>query len=776
MMTGNVSSFATAPCSDTLSVAKNQIFDRFDQKSPRSTTESRYLFPVSGRHEDGMDYRPLGNSTFWRTALAGALGLAIAGSHAGQAAARSSSISEPSSIQELVTAGNTRSRAGNQSVSVDALRAALKKDWQAAFDLASRSQDQATLKAVEWLYIRKNPTDAGAERIMKFVAANPDWPATIPLTRMAEAILARETTPIDTVARHFNRYTPISSQGHVAYARLALARSDKATAADSIRKAWSNPQLAPHLVKQIVSEYLHLLNRADHEARMWALVMAQETNAAIQAAGYVSKAHADAARAAQALIRRKSTGPEHYKKLPAEFRNLPPMVYAYARWLRRKDQDAAAFTMLKQAPASHVAQINPDQWFVEKRLAARNMAGPQYKKAWPGIYKMMAAHGFTSGNQFIEGEFLAGWYALRKLSDPGKAAEHFKRITEAATTRTDGSRGWYWLGRARAAKGESGRAEEAYRMAAASPTLFYGQLALGKLGHGKNPLKISTGNATAAAKQSVESVEIFRAAHLLAQAGGDTQILPFMFPIARAIKSHDEAAAAIDLLHTYSGHFAAVRLAKAFGSLQIDIDNWAYPVNAMPEWKTINNKVERSVIMGLSRQESEFNATAGSHAGARGLMQIMPGTGRLIARQYKLSGYKTDHLTSRPDLNVSMGEAYLGDLIDEFKGSYIMGFTSYNAGPGNTIKWLKAYGDPRKGEIDAVDWIESIPITETRNYVQKVMQNVHVYRTRLGHRMHTMHADINRGSSSPTVASSAGTPALGCGEGKQTIASLISGC
>ena len=775
MLVGKIDRCAGSHGPNLFGAVKNTITDLFDRNLSGRTTESRYLCPASRRREDGMNLTTTGFSTLRRAALAGALGLAITGSLADNATARSSNDSDASGIQELLTTSKTRSPARNDALSVRALKAAVQKDWRKAFDLASKSQDQATLKAVEWLYIRKNPSDAGADRIMNFVIANPDWPATKPLTRMAQAILARKTTPIDAVARHYNRFSPISSQGHVAYARLALARGDKSTATSSIKKAWADPKLAAHLEKQIDSDFRHLLSTADHKARMWSLVMAQETNAAIRAAGHVSKAHTNAARAAQALIRRKKTGPAHYKKLPAKFRNHPPMIYAYARWLRRKGKHTSAYTMLKQAPKSHAAQIDPAQWFVEKRLAARHLAGPQYKKYWPGIYKMMAAHGYSSGKQFIEGEFLAGWYALRKLSNPGKAAVHFKRITEAATTRTDASRGWYWLGRARAAKGENGRAEEAYRMAAASPTLFYGQLALAKLGLGKKPLKIVTGKATAGAKQSVRSVEIFRAAHLLARAGGKNQILPFLFPIARAIKSRDEAAAAIDHIHTHAGNFAAVRLAKAFGSLGLDVDNWAYPVNAVPAWKTINNKVERAVILGLSRQESEFNAVAGSHAGARGLMQIMPGTGKLIARQYKLRGYKTDHLTSKPALNVSMGEAYLGDMIQEFKGSYIMGFSSYNAGPGNTIKWLKAYGDPRTGQVDAMDWIESIPITETRKYVQKVMQNVHVYRTRLGHRKHTMLRDINRGGGGGGASATA-TSASGCGEGKKTIASLISDC
>ena len=717
-----------------------------------------------------------GISTIRCAAFATAICLGFAVGPAGDAAARTSQGPDASAGQELPNANNGRSPARNAAVSVRALKAAVQGNWQDAFDLAAKSQDQATLKAVEWLYIRKNPTDSGPDRIMNFVVANPAWPATTPLTRVAQSILARKTTPIETVAKHFSRFSPISAHGHVAYARLALARGDKATAAKSIRTAWVNPKLPAYLEKQIAEDFISLLSRDDHKARMWALVMAQETNAAIRAAKYVSKQHAHAARVAQMLIRRKKNGPAHYKKLSAAFRNHPPMVYAYARWLRRNGKHTSAYNVLKNAPASHAAQIDPGQWFVEKRLAARHLADPRHKQYWPGIYRMMAAHGFASGKHFIEAEFLAGWYALRKLSNPGKAAVHFKRITEAATTRTDGSRGWYWLGRARAAKGENARAEEAYRQAAASPTLFYGQLALAKLGNGTKPLNLTTGNATARAKQSVKSVEVFRAAYLLAQAGGSKYLLPFLLPIARAVGSRDEAAAAIDEIHTYSGHYIAVRLAKTFGSRGIDVDNWAYPVNAMPAWKTINNKVERAVVLGLSRQESEFNAVAGSHAGARGLMQIMPGTGRHIARQYKIANYKTDHLTAKPALNVAMGEAYLGDLIEDFKGSYIMAFAGYNAGPGNAIKWIKTYGDPRKGHLDAVDWIESIPITETRKYVQKVMQNVHVYRTRLGLRKYTMHRDINRGSNGLAAATADGTPASTCGEGKQTIASLISGC
>jgi soluble lytic murein transglycosylase len=706
---------------------------------------------------------------FLTTTAAITLAALLAAPLNGNANARSDD-NEPALSQELVTGNNGRSPARNTSAAVRALDAALNNNWQAAFDGASRTGDQAAMKTVEWLYLRRNPKDAGPERIMNFVAANPSWPASQALTRAAEARLADSATSMDAVARHFNRFTPISAWGQVAYARLALARGDRKTAAAALRTAWVDSELPDSLEKEILRNYSALLGPNDHKARMYTMIMAQETNAAVRAAGLVSRQHVAAAKAAQALIRRESNGPALYRKLSAEFRNHPPMLYAYARYYRRIGKHETALELLQRAPSSHAAQIDPGQWFVEKRLVARGLLAKQHARHWPAIYKMMANHGFTSGNNFIEAEFLAGWYALRKLSDPATAATHFKRLADASTTRTDASRGWYWLGRAREARGDSGRATQAYQEAANSPTLYYGQLALAKLGQGTAPLNIATATATDAARAKVKQVEVFRAAKLLAQAGGDREVGLFLFPIATAVKTRAEAAAAIDDIHTQMGYFPAVRLAKAFGSRGLDVDNWAYPVNALPNWRPLGPRVEKAVILGLARQESEFNAVAGSHAGAKGFMQIMPGTGKQIARQHRINGYSTAKLTGDPALNVAMGEAYLGGLIERFGGSYILAFAGYNAGPGNAQKWIETYGDPRSPNVDPIDWVESIPFTETRKYVQKVLQNVHVYRTRLETKKYAITQDLNRGGSKAAAASS------GCGDEPTTIASLINQC
>jgi soluble lytic murein transglycosylase len=224
------------------------------------------------------------------------------------------------------------------------------------------------------------------------------------------------------------------------------------------------------------------------------------------------------------------------------------------------------------------------------------------------------------------------------------------------------------------------------------------------------------------------------------------------------------------------GATMSLRLAKAAAQRNLDIDSWGYPVRALPDWKQIGKPVEKALVYGLSRQESEFNPTAGSKVGAQGLMQIMPGTAKLIAKQYGLK-YRAGMLTSDPAYNVKLGAAHLGDLIEDFGGSYVLTLVAYNAGPRRSREWVAEYGDLRDGKIDPIDWVESIPFQETRQYVQKVLQNVHVYRSRLAPKtVGPMTADLSRGAVKPmTVAGTASevTPA-GC-KGA-SITDLINAC
>jgi peptidoglycan lytic transglycosylase len=261
----------------------------------------------------------------------------------------------------------------------------------------------------------------------------------------------------------------------------------------------------------------------------------------------------------------------------------------------------------------------------------------------------------------------------------------------------------------------------------------------------------------------------------VAQTGRSRELNTFLWSLSSRFKTSDEMSAAARNVSSAGGPPAAVRFAKLAGQKGIDIDYWAYPTKAMPDWRQIGPPVERALVYGLSRQESEFDPTAGSRVGAQGLMQLMPGTAKLIAKQYGLP-YVPAKLTGDPAYNVRLGAAHLGDLIQEFRGSYVLTLAAYNAGPGRSREWVEEHGDPRSGRIDPIDWVEMIPFTETRNYVQKVMQNLHVYRSRIAPKtMHAMTADLQRGSPGAiTLANSTEAGSATCSG--SNIVELITGC
>jgi soluble lytic murein transglycosylase len=365
---------------------------------------------------------------------------------------------------------------------------------------------------------------------------------------------------------------------------------------------------------------------------------------------------------------------------------------------------------------------------------------------------------------------------LRYLNDPGTAIDHFKRLEAVTTTRTDKARAKYWLGRTYAEMGQRDLAAAAFADAAAHPTVYYGQLAREALGRGGQAISVSEVKPSANVRSQVAGDDLIRAFRLLARAGREGEMGMFLWPIAKRFKTEEEMSAAASIVWDNGGPFMSVRLAKAASSYGVDIDHWGYPVRAMPNWKPMGPGVEKALVYALTRQESEFNAQAGSHAGAKGLMQLMPGTAKLISRQYKVK-YNPKLLTD-PSYNARLGAAHLGDLVKEFKGSYILSLVAYNAGPRRSFEWMQRYGDPRAKGIDPIDWVETIPFTETRYYVQKVLQNTHVYRSRLDpSSMRGMTADLLRGSGrkmeAPQIAQQTSNA---CGGAVASMAALISVC
>jgi soluble lytic murein transglycosylase len=662
-------------------------------------------------------------------------------------------------------------------LAVQAADAAFGGKFSEASGLARQADDPAASKLVELIYLRDNWKAAGYRRIMAFLDAAPGWPYAETLLKRAERSLYLDGAPTDTVLGHFDAHPPLTPEGKLALARAELEMGNREQARRLVSAVWTGTTLDQAFEIKIRSEFGSLLSADDYRRRMWRLIYEQETNAAIRTSKSLSTDYQAAAVAAQALVRGAAGAEGKFNALPSSVRQQLAMQYSLARYYRRLNRDSLARPILARAPGDPHALGEPEAWWVERRIIARRSLGTNSRDNWKLAYEMARKHGLTSGEYFCEAEFLAGWISLRFLDEPKAALNHFARLSRGADSRTERARADYWLGRAYAALGDMGKAKEAWRAAARTPTVFYGQLAREQLGLAREPVSIASGQPSAAARAKIDNDEVMRAFMMVAKTGRTRELNSFLWAIANRFKTTDEMNAAASVIYEAGGAAFAVRLSKIAGKNGFDIDYWGYPVKAIPSWKPIGKPVETALVYGLSRQESEFDPKAGSGAGARGLMQLMPSTAKLVARQYKL-GYAPEKLTADPGYNVKLGAAHLGDLIDDFRGSYVLTLAAYNAGPRRAREWVNTYGDPRSGKIDPIDWVEMIPFTETRYYVQKVMQNVQVYRSRLAPgTMRGLSADLHRGApGSIKVADTGEQGSAHCSVSPSNIAELISGC
>ena len=665
------------------------------------------------------------------------------------------------------------------SQAIQAAKLAIKGDFVAAGEAAQRSGDQAAIKLVELIYLRDHPNDAGYQRILNFLETAPKWPLSESLLKRAERSLYVNKESSELILAHFAKRKPVTDEGSLALARALLATGDTAGARAQVQKVWADPEASAELEKQVAAEFGDLLTADDNKRRMWRLVYAQETNAAIRAAKRLPAEYQKAAAVAQKL----------YAGLPGSMREALGMRYALARYYRVNENYSKARDVLLGVPGNADKIGDAEAWWIERRIVARRSIGlDDPKGARKAAYKIAAAHGFADGDEAIEGEFLAGWIALRYLNDAETGLKHFQRLAAISTSRTEKARAGYWTGRAYEAMGDKGSAKAAYREASAYSTIYYGQLAREKIGLGKVPEEIESGKASSAAEAKIAKDEVVRAFKIMDEAGSKNDLYMFLWSFANRFDNTDEMNAVASIVWDAGGATMAVRLAKAAAQQNIDIDSWGYPVRALPDWKQVGKPIEKPLVYALARQESEFNPNAGSKVGAQGLMQIMPGTAKLIAKQHGIK-YNPSQLMD-PQLNVTMGAAHMGDLVADHGGSYVLTLVSYNAGPRRSREWIKEYGDFRAGQVDPIDWVESIPFQETRQYVQKVMQNLHVYRSRLAPKtVRPMTADLMRGArtDSLNVASTsapadekpaavqAGAAAEPCG-GKASLADLITGC
>jgi soluble lytic murein transglycosylase len=408
-------------------------------------------------------------------------------------------------------------------------------------------------------------------------------------------------------------------------------------------------------------------------------------------------------------------------QVPPQVRSDPGLLFEQLRYLRKKDMTAAAVQLLLAQPND---LVRPAAWANERQAIARQVLASGNAAL---AYRIVEQHGLIEGSAFSEAEFLLGYIALRYMKQPELAFEHFSQILTRVSTPFAKGRAGYWGGRAAEAQGKSELALRWYAAGADHMATFYGQLAAHQLGRDAPPRPVPEPVPTADELAQFDTNEVVRAARTFFELGDAAHGKVFLLHLANNASSPTTFGMLATLAEN-SGHIdLAIAVAKRAIEAGTPLMIHGYPTTELPSGGT----AEKSLLFAIVRQESAFERDAISRVGARGLMQLMPATASSIAAKMQLP-FSPDRLTSDGIYNALLGRTYVESLIDDFGGSYALAIAAYNAGPGRVRQWLHDYGDPRGGSIDMVDWIEMIPINETRNYVQRVLENLQIYRGQVG--------------------------------------------
>lgn len=549
----------------------------------------------------------------------------------------------------------------------------------------------------------------------------PGWPGMATLRKNSERALARENPAADLVVKSFAGSRPQTAEGTIVLARAYVAKGDVKAAQAVLSPFWRTEKLEVKDETAIINEFGPIIPTADHRYRMERMFYANRVGSAQRVATLAgAKELADAWAAA-------SQGDKNTPKLlaavPTEQRGAG-YLFAEAEYLRKRKKFADAAALLLKAPDDRAALVDPDAWWIERRALSRELIDKGDMKT---AYRIVAAHMAESPTNAADAEFHAGWYALRGLKDPAKAAEHFSRIANLAQGSLSLSRAYYWLGRA-AEAGGPGDAKEYFTKASTFGTTFYGQLAGERVGN--RTLNIASPQPSDVDRLSFSKREAVSAIGRLQEAGYERYANTLYLDLAGQLTSPGEVALLADMAEKQGNHFLALRIGKIAAANGINVGALSHPIGVIPETANISGS-GKALAYAIARQESEFNVSAVSRVGALGLLQLMPSTAEQLAKKAGMAFSQTK-LTTDPGYNATLGAAFLGQQLDRYNGSYVLTFAGYNAGPRRADQWMKRYGDPRGKDIDTVvDWIERLPYAETRSYIQRVMENYEVYKMRI---------------------------------------------
>ena len=608
---------------------------------------------------------------------------------------------------------------GFDPTGISAAIAAYRADHLDAGDLlATKIDDPVVRTALEWVALRNVPQSVGLDRLKWFSRTHPDWPAVTWFRHQMEARLFHTDDPI-AVELFFTESAPETVPGKLALAKALRLTGRNADGVKLARSVFRESDLTPYLADWLKGEFGADLTRGDYKYRADRLLYQEHVGAALRDAARAGSDVLTLAKARAAVIG-EAASDKAIDAVPAEWRQDPGLVLAEVQKLRRANKLITAARLLQALPRdAHL--VDGDAWWTERRTLARALLDDGKVNA---AYITCALHGEGSRESEVEAEFHAGWIALRYVHDPVRATYHFWVASKTAETPTSIARIAYWQGRTADASDDPqvrATAKAFYERAAIHSSTYYGQLARETLG-----LTTEIVQEPAASAVGEDRIEAIRVIELLYAAGDRDSATALAAEAAQTLADPQQVGALAAVIANQQDAHLALTIGKLFGQRGIAVDPLAFPTFGIPPYHELANSAPAAIVYSVARQESAFTTAAESKAGAKGLMQMIIPTAKHTAWKAGVA-FDAGRLLHDASFNAQLGAAHLGALIAEHNGSLILTFAAYNAGGGRVQEWIDTYGDPRKPGVDPVDWVERIPFTETRNYVQRVMANVVMY-------------------------------------------------
>ncbi len=599
-----------------------------------------------------------------------------------------------------------------------------KSKWTSALNISKKAKDKSIYNFIQWRHLLTTGNQASFYDYKVFIDSNPEYPRIDRLRYLAEHKLSTANVSPKKIITWFGPNEPLSGYGKMILGESHLLIGDKSKGTNLIKEGWITAKLSRNDLKFFRKKFKKNLNADDYIKRADYLAWNGKHWDLKRLTRYLPKDYELLYTARQILISKGYGVDQAIKNVPQKFKNDAGLNYDRLKWRRKKGRVDSSTEILLKIRNDKDYLVMPEKWWKEREIISRALI---YKKKYEIAYKISSNHGMTEGSDFAAAEWMSGWIALSFLNDPLTAKNHFKNFYDNVNYPISTSRGAYWLASAYEELGDKEQSNKWYSVASKYLTTYYGQLAFLKI----DPNRKFELNKDMEVDKKYRLIffnkELVKITYLLDELKKDKYTKFILRHLANDDISKGSEILAAELATNINRYDFAIQVSKIASYQKRFHNKFNYPIISTP--KSINGRKipDSALILSIIRQESEFDLEANSHAGAKGLMQLMPYTAKLVSKQAKLP-YSKSRLTTDPEYNINLGSHYIAGLILQYDGAYPFAVAAYNAGPNRVKYWKKINKNPQKKQINYVDWVELIKFRETRNYVQRVMENYNVYR------------------------------------------------